>query len=153
MCLHFQTFPLTTQCLDSSDSPHNFSAGAQKKTRSSRLESRSRMPFRRRAIRGHSPVAPPLSRFNQSEPSSQDATRGIDGITELVPSFLCISINDTLPTARRFVREIGKRSVERSKNTSVSFHGRASSDVISRFTTQCGAQQKHVCHVSWLHLK
>ena len=67
------------------------------------------------------------SRFNQSEPSSQDATRGIDGIRELEPSFLSISINDTELIARRFV--------------------------ISRFTTQCGAQQKHACHVSWLHLK
>ena len=93
------------------------------------------------------------SRFNQSEPSSQDATHGIDGITELVPSFLSISFDDTVPTGRQFVSKIGKQSEEHSKNTSVSFHGRASSDVISRFTTQCGAQQKLVCHVSWLHLK
>ena len=38
-----------------------------------------------------------------------------------VPSFLVLSFNDTVPTARRFVSEIAKHIVEHSKNTSVSW--------------------------------
>ena len=56
-------------------------------------------------------MAPPIARdsTNQSRPPR------IDGITELVPSFLSISINDTELIARRFVREKEKHIVERRK--------------------------------------
>ena len=60
---------------------------------------------------------------NQSLPACTSRTS--DGIKGRVPSFLSISFNDAVPTARRFVREI----VERSKNTSVSSRGLRSSAI------------------------
>ena len=60
---------------------------------------------------------------DQSQPIR--AFRHADGIKGRVPSFLSISFNDAVPTARRFVREI----VERSKNTSVSSRGLRSSAI------------------------
>ena len=53
----------------------------------------------------------------------------IDGIKGSVPPFLNISFDDTVPTARRFVSEIGKQSEEHSKNTSITFRGCTSSDI------------------------
>ena len=60
---------------------------------------------------------------NQSLPACTSRTS--DGIKGRVPSFLSISFNDAVPSARRFVREI----VERSKNTSVSSRGLRSSAI------------------------
>ena len=60
---------------------------------------------------------------NQSLPACTSRTS--DGMKGRVPSFLSISFNDAVPTARRFVREI----VERSKNTSVSSRGLRSSAI------------------------
>ena len=45
------------------------------------------------------------SKFNQSQPSSQNAMRGTDGIKGTVPSFLRISFCDTYPTPRLFGKE------------------------------------------------
>ena len=153
MCLHFQTFPSTTQCLDSSESPQIYRLEHRKNTSNSSGVTVTNAISPRCDPGTFASGATYRSRFNQSEPSSQDATRGTTDSIKGRRLHFSTFPSMTVPTGRQFVSKIGKQSEEHSKNTSVSFHGRASSDVISRFTTQCGAQQKLVCHVSWLHLK
>ena len=86
------------------------------KTRQYHLESRTRMPFRRGAIRGHSTVAPPITRPIRADLPACNARHRL-WYKRNVPSFIGIPFNDAVQKGRRFVENA---SAERNENTSIS---------------------------------